>query len=324
MENRLFRDWKESGKKRSENQIIGESGIDILRRLFPQEWVIREYTIDYGIDLDVEFYEKINENVYVTKGEHVLFQVKTTSKLEIKKMKVCNNNSKKDILEYDVVKYSIDTDLISTVERMGNAVPVLLCLVDNVGKEGYFVCLNDYIDKVLIPQNPNYQKQGTVTINIPIENKISSKKFAIEWYGKRAKLYAFFNLINCQKRDLQYISDCNIEQAVESFFKKICRLDIWSVDVLSLFKEKIEYYKEHGSTKQADILINCAIERGENVDEPVYNATYCAGEVSFRHATKIQELHRLWDELCAIADMYESNCREAYIPTCCWTLINEY
>lgn len=67
MANKLFRDWNESGKKRSENQIIGESGIDILRSLFPQEWVIREYAVDYGIDLDVELFEQTNEKVYVTK-----------------------------------------------------------------------------------------------------------------------------------------------------------------------------------------------------------------------------------------------------------------
>ena len=66
------------GKRRSENQIIGESGIDILRSLFPKEWVIREYTADYGIDLDVELFEECNDGVYVTKGEHVLFQVKTS------------------------------------------------------------------------------------------------------------------------------------------------------------------------------------------------------------------------------------------------------
>ena len=323
MANKLFRDWNESGKKRSENQIIGESGIDILRSLFPQEWVIREYAVDYGIDLDVELFEQTNEKVYVTKGEHVLFQVKTTDNLEIKKMKVFNRNSKKDFFESDVVKYSLDTDLISTVERMGSAVPVLLCLVDNVEREGYFVCLNDYIDKILISEKPNYQKQGTVTINIPIKNKISSGKFAIEWYGKRAKLYAFFNLINCQKRDLQYISDCNMEQTVNSFLEKICRLDVWSVDLLSSFKEKIEYYREHGSTQQADMIINAAIERGEDVDEPVWEATYCAEEVSFRYATKIQGLHQLWDELCTIADMYESDCREAYIPTYYWMLISE-
>ena len=79
MEIDTFHDWTKIGKKRSENQITGESGIDILRALLPEEWVIREYTADYGIDLDVELFEKCSEKVYITKGEHVLFQVKTTN-----------------------------------------------------------------------------------------------------------------------------------------------------------------------------------------------------------------------------------------------------
>lgn len=323
MEKSFFRDWSISGKKRSENQIIGESGIDILRNLFPKEWVIREYTIDYGIDLDVELFEKCDKDTYITKGEHVLFQVKTTNNLKIKKLKVHHNNSPKDYYEYNVVKYSLDTALLTTVERMGSAVPVLLCLVDNVAREGYFVCLNDYIDKILVPQKPNYHLQETVTINIPIENKISSGRFAIEWYGKRPKLYAFFNLINCQKRELMYISDTNMNQTVELFLEKICRLDIWSANILSIFKDKIDYFLIHHSTEHADLIINTAIANGEDVDNPIWEGTYCIGEVSFRHLTKVQELHRLWDNLCTIADMYESDYREAYIPTYYWSIIKD-
>lgn len=323
MEKHFFHDWNNSGKKRSESQIIGESGIDILRNLFPKEWVIREYTIDYGIDLDVELFEECDKNTYITKGEHLLFQVKTTSKLVPKILKVHNNNSPKSYYEYEVVKYSLDTNLLTTVERMGSAVPVLLCLVDSVSKEGYFVCLNDYIDKILVPQKPNYHLQKTVTINIPFENKISSGRFPIEWYGKRPKLYAFFNLINSQKRDLIYISDYNMDQTVELFLEKICRLDIWSANILSTFRDKIDYFLIHHSTKHADFIINTAIANGEDVDSPIWEATYCIGEVSFRHLTKVQELHRLWDELCTIADMYESDYREAYIPTYYWSVIKE-
>ena len=51
---------------------------------------------------------------------------------------------------------------------------------------------------------------------------------------------------------------------VEMFLNRICRLDIWSDKMLELFKEQIDYYTEHHSTKQADIIINNAIERGEN------------------------------------------------------------
>ena len=110
---------------------------------------------------------------------------------------------------------------------------------------------------------------------------------------------------------------------VEMFLNRICRLDIWSDKMLELFKEQIDYYIEHHSTKQADIIINDAIERGENVDEPIWEGTYCMGEVSFRHVTQIQELHMLWDQMCIISDMYETDYREAYLPTYYWSVVNE-
>ena len=324
MEIDTFHDWTKIGKKRSENQITGESGIDILRALLPVEWVIREYTADYGIDLDVELFEKCSEKVYITKGEHVLFQVKTTNSLNVKTMKILSDDmSNNEFYTFRVAKYSLDTDLLSTVERMGSAVPVLLCLVDNVEREGYFVCLNDYIDKILVPQNPDYHMQESVVINIPIENRISDGKRVIEWYGKRAKLYSFFNIISSQNRDLHYISAVDLEKKIDIFLKKICRLDIWSDNMLYMYKKMINYYLKYHSTVEAERRIKNAIEDGENVDDPIWESAYYVGAVSFRQAVKIEELHRLWDHLCLIGDMYEADYRESYLPTEYWAIINE-
>lgn len=92
MDTDFFRDWKALGKRRSKNHIIGESGVDILRSLLPKEWVMREYTADYGIDLDIELFEECHDDIYTTKGEHVLFQVKTTNHIEVKDLKVYSDD----------------------------------------------------------------------------------------------------------------------------------------------------------------------------------------------------------------------------------------
>lgn len=321
----FFYDWKTTGKKRSGNQIIGESGVEILKALFPKEWVIREYTIDYGIDLDVELFEKCDENIYITKGEHVLFQVKTTNKLKTYNLKVysSSNADKECFYTHKVIKYSLDTSLLATVERMGSSIPVLLCLVDNINKEGYFVCLNDYIEKILLPQNPNYSIQDTVIINIPIENKISSSKQTIEWYGKRAKLYSFFNLINFQNRELKYTSYFELYETINIFLKRLGRLDIWTIPILKIYKEQIDYFLENQSTKFADQQIKNALEQGKNVDEEIWETSYCYDLVSFRQATIIQSLHKLWEDLCCIADMYEDIYKESFLPTYYWGIIND-
>lgn len=73
------------GKKRVEAHIIEEKSISILKEIAPDNWVIREYNNpDYGIDLSVELFD---EN-HITKGEHILFQVKGTKRLDKITLKV--------------------------------------------------------------------------------------------------------------------------------------------------------------------------------------------------------------------------------------------
>lgn len=322
-------DWTTKGKKRPTQHITGEKGVSILKDIFPDEWAVREYTPDYGIDLDVELFDNLGNKVYVTRGEHVLFQVKGTEELNKKTIKLylqtnvekTYKEDKKKYCTMEVVQYSIDTALLSTVERMGSAVPVLLCVVDTIRRDAYCVCLNDYIEKVLIPENPEYHNQKTVTINIPIENCINGDggKPLIEWYGKRAKLYTFFNKVHYQLGELNYASDLRYEELTSHFLKILCRLDVWSAGdyfpALRTVKEDIDYYLEHRATSMEEEMLKTKIEEGEDVDSAIYEATYCSGEVSFKHANSIQALHRLWESLCNVADIFEEDAKEAFLPT---------
>ncbi len=61
------------GKKRTLQHIKGENGVDILKKFFPEEWVIREYIPDYGIDLSVELFTPYDTG-FITSGEHIFFQ----------------------------------------------------------------------------------------------------------------------------------------------------------------------------------------------------------------------------------------------------------
>ena len=318
------------GKKRPKQHILGEKGICILRELFPDEWVSREYMPDYGIDLDVELFEKIEEDMCITKGEHILFQVKGVEKVDKKTIKVYHRynvekeytEDKSEYFTSEVIQYVIDTDLLLTVEKMGSAVPVMLCVVDVTNKKAYFVCLNDYIEKILIPQNPEFYNQKTVKINIPISNLINTDdgKHIIEWYGKRAKLYAFFNKVHYQLDELNYCSNnLEYEKLTNHFFKIICRLDVWSAidyfPILKSVKEMIDYYLKYHNTPRGDKALKSMIERGEDVDSPIYEGSYCVGEVSFREINHVQSLHILWENLCNISYLFEEHTKEAFLPT---------
>lgn len=137
----LGMDRSSKGKKRVEAHVIGEKAVSILKEISPDNWIIREYTPDYGIDLSVELFD---EN-HITKGEHILFQVKGKESLNTKSLKVFSRKnvekSYEEYIETEVIRYMIDVDLLSTVERMGETVPVLLSVVDINKKEAYFVCL---------------------------------------------------------------------------------------------------------------------------------------------------------------------------------------
>lgn len=315
------------GKKRSLTHIKGESGVTILKEHIPKEWVVREYTPDYGIDLSIELFTPYGAG-FITTGEHVFFQVKATDKLEIMNLSIPPRYNIErhprqvsgDPVEIQVAKYVLDTDLLATVEKMGSAVPVILAVVDTNTEDIYCLCLNDYLEKVLIPNNPNYMNQGTKTVYIPIENNFTAiGTQLIEWYGKRAKLYAFFNKIHAQAEDLKYCSAFDLKDEVSYFLNIILRSDVWSAcdyfPALKIAKEEIDYYIEHGITREAEKIIAHSIKAGEDVDAEIWEVSYRNNPVSFREAQSHIGILHLWEQLENVGDIFEDTIKEYFLPT---------
>ena len=131
------------GKRRPDSHIVGDLGVKILKDILPDAWVVREYHPDYGIDLSVELFEQDGDRI--TTGAHLMFQVKAVEHIKRSTIRVRKrSNIEKPIVqlqrengvtkesesyEMEVIKYSIDTALLATVERMGSAIPVLLYLL---------------------------------------------------------------------------------------------------------------------------------------------------------------------------------------------------
>jgi hypothetical protein len=136
-------------KKRHYNHIIESASLDIIHNILPKEWVIRKLDSDYGIDLNIEIFEKVKDKVYETLGEYIYIQVKGSENLDQGIVKCKDTNM-------SVWKFTIETPELTLVERMGSAVPVLLFLVDIEQKAIYFICLNDYVEKILLEEDINY------------------------------------------------------------------------------------------------------------------------------------------------------------------------
>lgn len=316
------------GKKRPLAHIKGENGVQILKRHLPNEWVPREYVPDYGIDLSVELFSPA-EGGYITKGEHVFFQVKATDSIEKVQHKIYpRKNVEKEYrkssgtpVEIEAIKYVLDTDLLFTVETMGSAVPVILAVVDLLTENIYFVCLNDYIEKVLIPEDANYIEKDHKTIYIPANNLLNSKfgLKTVEWYGKRGKLYALFNKIHYQEVELRYCMDYEITERVEHFLKILMKLDAWTASefwgILADLKKEAEYYISNGITFESERIIKSMEERGVDVDAEVWESTYCSGLVSFRESQRVQGIHELWKKMSNLGCIFEDMTKETFLPT---------
>ena len=320
----IFVDHSECAKKRPQGHIIGDQAVAILKKLLPRQWVIREYFSDYGIDLDVELFSLTTGR---TLGEHVFFQVKGVEDARVKKVKSsgrmnveCSNEQTSDVFCVDVVQHQFDTKLISTVEEMGSAVVVLLAVVDILNEKAYLICLNDYIEKILVPSNCEYDQQDHVTINIPVENELSEGKGLeiVEWYGKRAKLYSFFNKVNYQKSELEYCLTHKVEMA-KHFARILGRLDVWSAGhlwgVLSIYKEELQYFFDHGMTQIADGLLSEDRKNGKDIEACEWDATFCGEGVSLKEVHTIQGIHLLWQQLNSLAHVFEDVAKEWFLPT---------
>lgn len=313
-------------KRKSESHIIEKNSLKIIGDILPTYWTIREYKPDYGIDLSIELFEK-KENklnkVYDTLGEHLYIQVKGVEKIKTGSIKIYERNNienekiieKNEFQDLKVVKYSIDTLELKTVQRMGSSLPVLLFVVDTTSKLIYFLCLNDYIDKVILPKNKDYHLKKTITLNIPESNIISKTKetlIPLYLYAKRPKYYAFFIKVGYQRNELNFIGKNLISQC-KYFAEILMNQDIFSGEnnwhimssIHSNLGKLIEKGKGPSSILKKTDDINAVWENGAFPNE-LYTETEMLNSMS---------IQALWDQMDNLKNVYETICREWFLPT---------
>lgn len=214
------------GKIRSQTHIIDSRAIAFVRQQLPNEWVVRELSPDYGIDLDVELFQCENGQI-VTLGEHLLLQVKGTENARYQEVSI---KTEIGVVTERHLCFSLDTSLLKLVERSGSATSVLLVTVDLVQEKAYFVCLNDYIDCVLC-NTPNWRMQSRKTIYVPCTNLLNMTKL-LRWYSIRGKLLSFFCEAKALESKMMYWDD--IQKYVSTtidYAKKIECSDVWQTRV---------------------------------------------------------------------------------------------
>jgi len=307
-------------KRRVFQHIMEDESYQIIKQNLPKEWVIREFNRpDYGIDVVIELFEKVEDKIFETLGEFIFVQVKSVQNIKVKKKQVypvgnvakgewVENHS--EFMEIDIIKFVIDTNSIYTIHTLGASVAVLLFLVDLEHKKLYFICLNDYIDKIIIPKNPNYLEQSSVTIEIPTQNEFTNTDIstnAMQYYGKRAKLLSSFSKFHYQKNEIANLLDYK-------FYPIITYRDTLPKDIVteSDFRKQISYF-----LNQIDGLDIWKFTSWEALVMTKSSLIEIANDLKNPN-TEFKLLKEkviiLWHQLGNLGSIYEDICREWFLP----------
>lgn len=318
-------------KQRNEQHLIDEEGQKLLRAALPKEWVLREYRPDYGVDFSVELFKSTDgknrsQPNFETLGEHIFVQLKSTRVLKRSKIKLYSRynvekgpekiNKTEFVGEMPIVWFSLDTSELLTIQRMGAALPVLLVVADVESGDCYFVCLNDYIDKVLVPRHGDYTVAAHRIIHIPIANKVADPTvghMAFRWYGKRAKLYAAFQKVVFQHVELNYAQNTpDFLELAKHFAQLIASYDFWHQTemwgLIGHYGEKLDSFLKTGKpgllTQNNEAIMQFIGDKADN-DELE----------RFSNELVLSEINELWRCLAVLPRNYEEACREWFLPT---------
>jgi len=291
-------------------QVMEDRSLTLVRQVIPDEWVIHDYKPDYGIDLVVEVFKYIDgeEKVAETLGELFFVQVKSIKSTTISKVNVYSRinversklaYNKEERLEIDIIRFNIDTPELSTVQAMGSGLPVLLLLVSLDLNRVFFVCLNDLIEKVIIPEDYQYYNKNHKTIYVPIKNEVNTDigLSHLRFYAKRSKFYAAFQKFEYQFNELRHLrpynDQVNLEQ-LKHFTDIILRFDIWlGCEMWSVIGDyhrvalSLQYFLGLIESEKPNVNVNLLVT----------------------HAIEF------WRRLAALAHVYEELCKEWCLPT---------
>lgn len=329
-------------KQRNAQHLIDEEAQSLLRSSLPRHWVLHEYRPDYGIDYSLEVFRNVskdsaaeNAGLFETLGEHLFIQLKGSKKIKHQTIEIfARYNVEKTKLTVDkstfvgsmqVISFPLEISELLTIQRMGAAMPVLLVVADLDSRTCHFLCLNDYIDKVLIPKYGDYTNKKSRTVHIPTRNIITATPneighTALKWYAKRAKLYAAFQKFVYQYAELQYAYESeDFGDLARHFAVALSRYDFWSDTsmwpIIEYYGEAIKQYIEGGGAvfgnpfDREHIRRMIALDKKTELEvEEYYIDKY--GIMLVR-----QNSIELWRRLAVLPRNYEEVCREWFLPT---------
>lgn len=325
-------------KRRNSTLLQGDVGEKIVADAMPKQWLVRKVDKDFGIDLHVEVFDWVPDDPTAadTLGEHFFVQVKSQATLKtVRHVARSRGNVAKyvpdpgegDAVEFRVVACSLEVGELMTIEAMGNAVPVLLCVAAVDTGDVYYLCLNDYISKVLLPNNPNYASENQhITVHLPTWNILDRDDDSVGYLwllARRPKLYSAFNTFSYQSHEMDYVHDQllhltwmmdeggalpvpdDIITMLEVFLKSNLRLDIWD-------QHGPAYWSPLGDVQNDFLTLQAVL--------PQFRESHSAE----RLMAVAMQLIQVFNRAANLGRMYEELCREWRLPTALAVVMDDH
>lgn len=140
-----------------------------------EEWVLNNLTKDYGFDYDIQIFEQ-----GVSTELNFAAQIKSTDRSR---------------MDSEHFKISLDTRHIDHFFKQKR--PIMMIVYYKPQKLAYWVIMQDYVWDVLNKEKPNWLKQKTSTIKLPLKNILTDKDEiirAVRTCQERIHVHNFYNL----------------------------------------------------------------------------------------------------------------------------------
>jgi len=323
-------------KRRDVNLLQGDAGEKLVAAAMPEQWLVRKLESDFGIDLHVEVFDwaKDDPTAADTLGEHFFIQVKSQKELQTVTHTVRSRGNvakyvpdpkEGDAYNINVIPCALEVGELMTIEAMGNAVPVLLCVVGMDTRTVYYMCMNDYISKVLLPNKPDYTKQKTVTVHLPAWNVLDRYDDGIGYLwllARRAKFYSAFNTFAYQGNEFEYTRDRLLSLAERAEDEVVRFPDdlIAMLDVFLTSNLRLDIWQPAGPALWAPLGDVASDFRKLQATLPGLREEMTAHELTIWIFT----ISQVFNRAANLGRMYEELAREWRLPTQLATMLDDH
>lgn len=181
------------------SHVICDEAETIFRSSIPKEWIVRALPKDYGVDYEIETVEK-----GVVTGKRFWMQLKGVQSVTIRNYDCFDSSLSKGVSK--CVVFPADTKLLKYA--LSCDFPLLLGVIDIHLKEGFWLPIRDEIEANLAIGNPNWRKQATATVRIPVDNSLSEERnrgySGLRWYAMEPARMRAFAILHHYYHELKF------------------------------------------------------------------------------------------------------------------------